>query len=58
MIVLDAVQAQTAQFQAEHPGVVVADNLEVFYDVEVVVTMLPNSDIVDAIILGQAGRTF
>src|SRR5262245_18839774 len=54
LTVLDAAKAQTARFLAEHSGVIVADNLEPFSEAGVVITMLPDSDVVDAIVLGQA----
>jgi 3-hydroxyisobutyrate dehydrogenase len=56
LTVLDTAAAQVARFLTEHPGVVAADRLAAFGDVEAVITMLPNSDIVDAVVLGQADQ--
>jgi 3-hydroxyisobutyrate dehydrogenase len=52
----DAIQAQVVRFLAEHPGAEIAGNLEAFAEAGVVITMLPGSEIVDPIVLGQAGQ--
>ena len=56
LTVFDAAQVQVVRFLSEHPDVVVAGSLEAFSEVEAVITMLPGSDAVEAIVLGQAGR--
>jgi 3-hydroxyisobutyrate dehydrogenase len=54
LTVLDVAQAQVARFLAEHAGAAAAGNPEAFSNVEVVITMLPDSDVVDTVLLGQA----
>ena len=53
LTVFDIAQAQVAKFLGEYPGVTAADTLSGFSDVEAVITMLPDSDIVDATVLGR-----
>jgi 3-hydroxyisobutyrate dehydrogenase len=53
LTLFDAVPSQTARFAARHAGICVAESLEVFSAVEIVITMLPDSDAVDQIVLGQ-----
>lgn len=54
--VYDIAKAAVVRLREEHPGVAVAGALESFSDVEAVITMLPGSDDVDAIVLGQSGQ--
>jgi 3-hydroxyisobutyrate dehydrogenase len=56
LTVLDIAKVQTARFQAEHAGAVVADNIAEFSEVGAAITMLPGSDTVDTIVLGQADQ--
>lgn len=51
VLAYDVVPATTQRFAAEHAGARVAASLQDFGDCDVVVTMLPNSDIVDATVL-------
>jgi 3-hydroxyisobutyrate dehydrogenase len=53
LTLFDAVRAQADRFTAEHAGARVADSLEAFSAVEVVITMLPDSEAVDEIVLGR-----
>ena len=55
--VMDLHTEATARFVDEHPGAKVASTLNDFADANIVITMLPNSDIVDSVVLGveQAG---
>jgi 3-hydroxyisobutyrate dehydrogenase len=57
LTVLDAVPATLDRFASEHPGASAAAGLEAFAVADVVITMLPNSDIVDAVVLGQSGQS-
>jgi 3-hydroxyisobutyrate dehydrogenase len=56
LTLFDAVRAQADRFTAEHAGARVADSLEAFSAVEVVITTLPDSDAVDEIVLGRQPR--
>lgn len=56
LTVLDAVPATLERFVSEHSGARAAAGLDAFAGVDVVITMLPNSDIVDATVLGQSGQ--
>jgi 3-hydroxyisobutyrate dehydrogenase len=56
LTVRDAAASQAARFLAEHPGVAAVEDLMAFSGAEAVITMLPNSDIVDAIVLGQGAQ--
>jgi 3-hydroxyisobutyrate dehydrogenase len=53
LTLFDAVRAQADRFAAGHIGVCVAESLEAFSAVEVVITMLPDSEAVDEIVLGR-----
>jgi 3-hydroxyisobutyrate dehydrogenase len=54
LTVLDVAQAQVARFLTEHAGAAAAGDPEAFSNVEVAITMLPDSDVVDSVVLGQA----
>ena len=56
LTVFDVAQTQVTRFLTEHSGAEEASNLEGFSEVEVVITMVPGSDVVDPIVLGQAGQ--
>jgi 3-hydroxyisobutyrate dehydrogenase len=53
LIVLDALPAIAERFVAEYPGATPARGLEALSAADVVITMLPNSDIVEDVILGK-----
>lgn len=57
LTIFDLDRAQTTRFVAEHRGVSQATTLEEFATVQAVITMLPDSDVVDAVVLGQADRS-
>src|SRR5262249_2391108 len=54
LIVFDVARPKTDRFLTERPGAKVAANLAAFSTVEAVIAMLPDSDAVDAVVLGQA----
>lgn len=56
LIVLDANTASGDRFAKAHQGATLADNLEVFASCDVVILMLPDSDVVDSVVLGKAGQ--
>ncbi len=56
LTVMDVVPDTTRRFISEHAGAKDATTLEDFSGVDVVITMLPNSDIVDATVLGNQGQ--
>jgi 3-hydroxyisobutyrate dehydrogenase len=56
LVVRDALDAITQRFFYEHAGVVCAAGLQDFAACQVVITMLPNSDAVDATVLGAPGH--
>lgn len=56
LIVSDAAPAAIERFTAAHPRCSVADGAADFAAAGVVITMLPNSDIVEAVIFGSEGR--
>lgn len=56
LIVRDVAAATVERFQAEHPGTRAATGADGFAQADVVITMLPNSDIVDATVLGSDGE--
>lgn len=50
--VMDLNAQATTRFVAEHPDSKLADTLQDFADANIVITMLPNSDVVDSVVLG------
>lgn len=56
LIVRDVAAATVERFLAEHAGAQAADDAAGFAPADVVITMLPNSDIVDATVLGSGGE--
>lgn len=52
LTIFDVDPSQTATFRKAHPTATVVDELSQFADAEVVITMLPDSDIVDGVVLG------
>lgn len=52
LTVMDLNTDATARFAAEHPGAAAASTLADFAQAEIVITMLPNSNIVDSVVLG------
>ena len=56
LTVMDLNADTTARFAAEHGGAVVASGIDDFRQVELVITMLPDSNAVEAILLGAAGQ--
>ncbi|MCD2514331.1 NAD(P)-dependent oxidoreductase [Comamonas endophytica] len=52
LVVQDANQEVAAGFAAEHPQTLVANAAQEFAGCDAVITMLPNSDIVDAVVQG------
>lgn len=54
LTVFDAAVGTSTRFVSEHPGAVRADNLAALSPVQGVITMLPDSDAVDSVVLGQA----
>ncbi len=50
LVVRDANASAAAAFVQAHPGAVVAQDAQAFAACDVVITMLPNSDIVDAVV--------
>jgi 3-hydroxyisobutyrate dehydrogenase len=50
--VMDLNAQAASRFVAEHPGCKVANTLQDFVDANIVITMLPNSDVVDSLLLG------
>lgn len=56
VVVRDVDSARSKEFAAEHSGVKVAEEgTKGFADVDVLVTMLPNGEIVKDVLLGQNG---
>lgn len=56
LVVRDADPARSQAFAAEHSGVRIADEgSDGFTDVDILVTMLPNGDVVRDVLLGQNG---
>jgi 3-hydroxyisobutyrate dehydrogenase len=53
LTLFDAVPAQAYRFAAQHAGARVADSLEEFSAVDVIITMLPDSEAVDETVLGR-----
>jgi 3-hydroxyisobutyrate dehydrogenase len=51
LVVRDAAAATTARFVAVHPDVIAAPDDAAFAACDAIVTMLPNSDVVDAVVL-------
>lgn len=56
LTVFDSVPKKTDRFKTEHSNAVVVDDLEGFSDVRVVIAMLPDGCVVDAIVLGRPGN--
>ncbi len=56
LIVQDARQTLAQAFAATHAGAVAAGSFEDFDACEVVITMLPDSDAVDAVVIGSEGQ--
>jgi 3-hydroxyisobutyrate dehydrogenase len=56
LIAHDAVAATLMRFVNEHAGSVAATGPKDFAACKVAITMLPNSDVVDAVVLGTAGQ--
>lgn len=56
LIIFDVAEAQVDKFVREHTGAAAAENLEAYADVEVLITMLPDSDTVESTLLGKDGR--
>lgn len=54
LTVLDAASEKASRFQAAHADAVTAGTLQAFANVEVVIAMLPDSDAVEAVALGQS----
>jgi 3-hydroxyisobutyrate dehydrogenase len=54
LTVFDTARAQIDEFTSEYTGSTAANALNAFSNVEAVITMLPDSDAVDATVLGQA----
>jgi 3-hydroxyisobutyrate dehydrogenase len=52
----DADQARAAQFCAAHQATAISTDAADFPDVDVIITMLPNSAIVEAVLLGKDGQ--
>lgn len=57
LTVFDIDRAQTTRFLAEHSGAGQARSLEDFSAVQAVITMLPDSDAVDGVVLGRADQS-
>ncbi|WP_292934241.1 NAD(P)-dependent oxidoreductase [Noviherbaspirillum sp.] len=56
LAVMDLNAATAARFAAEHAGASVAGELKDFGDADIVITMLPDSNAVEAVVLGNAGK--
>lgn len=55
LIVMDLNTAATAKFVEEHKGAAVAASLSDFAAADIVITMLPDSNVVESVVLGSAG---
>ncbi|WP_414691291.1 NAD(P)-dependent oxidoreductase [Noviherbaspirillum sp.] len=56
LAVMDLNAATAARFAAEHAGATAVTELKDFGDAEVVITMLPDSNAVEAVVLGSADK--
>ncbi|MEO8626640.1 MAG: NAD(P)-dependent oxidoreductase [Betaproteobacteria bacterium] len=56
LMLLDAVPATVKRFIDAHPGAIATSSAEELAAADVVITMLPNSDIVDATVLGATNQ--
>ena len=54
--VMDLNSAAVARFVSEHAGAIATADLKDLHDVDIAITMLPDSNAVDAIILGSNGK--
>ena len=54
--VMDLNSATVARFVSEHAGAIATADLKDLHDVDIAITMLPDSNAVDAIILGSNGK--